>query len=212
MNPRTIDWSVYVITDAALSRGRSHLEVIEAAIRGGATVVQYREKSVSTRQMIKEGEALQELCRAHGIPLFINDRVDIALAIKADGVHVGQEDMPAVIVRRLVGPEVLIGVSAETVELARQAAAEGADYLGAGSVFATSTKADAGVPIGLDRLAAIVKAMTVPVVAIGGINTGNAADVIRAGAAGVAVVSAVVAAKDVEAATRALHWIVKSAS
>ncbi|MSP13687.1 MAG: thiamine phosphate synthase [Chloroflexi bacterium] len=207
-----MDWSVYVITDAALSRGRSHLEVIEAAIRGGATVVQYREKSVSTRQMIKEGEALQELCRAHGIPLFINDRVDIALAIKADGVHVGQEDMPAVIVRRLVGPEVLIGVSAETVELARQAAAEGADYLGAGSVFATSTKADAGVPIGLDRLAAIVKAMTVPVVAIGGINTGNAADVIRAGAAGVAVVSAVVAAKDVEAATRALHWIVKSAS
>ncbi|MBI3942178.1 MAG: thiamine phosphate synthase [Chloroflexi bacterium] len=207
-----MDWSVYVITDAALSRGRSHLEVIEAAIRGGATVVQYREKSVSTRQMIKEGEALQELCRAHGIPLFINDRVDIALAMKADGVHVGQEDMPAAIVRWLVGPEVLIGVSAETVELARQAVAEGADYLGVGSVFATSTKADAGVPIGLDRLAAIVKAVPLPVVAIGGINAGNAAEVIRAGAAGAAVVSAVVAAEDVEAATRALRRIVKSAS
>ncbi len=206
-----MDWTLYVITDAKLSRGRSHLEVIRAAIAGGATVVQYREKEGTTRQLIEEAQALRELTRQMGVLFIVNDRVDIALAVDADGVHVGQDDMPAPIARKLMGPGKIVGVSVDNLEQALQAERDGADYLGAGPIFATPTKPDAAPPIGLDGLAEICRRVSIPVIAIGGINEENAAAVIEAGADGVAVVSAVVAAPDVEAAARRLRAVVETA-
>lgn len=206
-----MDWTLYVITDAKLSRGRPHVEVIRAAIRGGATIVQYREKEGTTRQLLQEAQALRELTRAAGIPFIVNDRVDIALAVDADGVHVGQDDLPARIARRLMGPGKIIGVSASNLQEALEAEAEGADYIGAGPVFATPTKPDAAPPIGLEGLAEICRRVSIPVVAIGGIHEGNAGSVIEAGAAGVAVVSAIVAAPDVEDAARRLRAVVEAA-
>lgn len=205
-----MDWTLYVITDAKLSRGRSHLEVIRAAIAGGATVVQYREKEGTTRQLIEEARALRELTRQAGVPLIVNDRVDIALAVDADGVHVGQDDMPAPLARKLMAGKI-VGVSATNPEEAWQAERDGADYIGAGPIFATPTKPDAAPPIGLEGLAEICRRVSIPVVAIGGINEENAAAVIKAGADGVAVVSAIVAAPDVEAAARRLREVVEAA-
>lgn len=202
-----VDWRLYVVTDAGLSRGRSHRAVIEAAIVGGATVVQYREKHASTRQMIEEALELRDLTRRAGVPLIVNDRVDVALAVDADGVHVGQDDMPVALARRLIGNK-LLGVSAHSLSEALQAVRDGADYLGVGPIFATTTKPDAASPIGLDGLRAIRQHVSIPIVAIGGINQANAADVMRAGADGIAVVSAVVAADDVTAAARQLRALV----
>lgn len=206
-----VDYSLYVLTDAQLSRGRSHRQVIEAAIRGGATIVQYREKSASTRKMIDEALELRDLCREHGVPFIVNDRVDVALAIDADGVHVGQDDMPASLARKLIGRGKILGISAENAEQARAAIADGADYVGAGAIFATATKADANKPIEIAELLKIARVCRVPMVGIGGINASNAASVIRAGAAGIAVVSAVVSADDIERAARELRKIVDSA-
>lgn len=205
------NWSLYVITDAKLSCGRSHLEVIRAAIAGGATVVQYREKEGTTRRMIEEARALRELACQAGVPFIVNDRVDVALAVDADGVHVGQDDMPAHLARKLMGPGKIIGVSVDNLEQALQAERDGADYVGAGPIFATPTKPDAAPPIGVEGLAEICRRVSIPVVAIGGINAENAGTVIEAGAAGVAVVSAIVAALDVEAAARRLREVVEAA-
>ncbi len=211
MMKQRIDYSLYVVTDSQLSRGRSHHQVIDAAIRGGATMVQYREKSATTRQMIDEALELRDLCRAHGVPFIVNDRVDVALAVDADGVHVGQDDMPASLARKLIGRDKILGVSAENVDQARAAIADGADYVGAGAIFTTATKADANKPIEIAGLLKIARACTIPMVGIGGINASNAASVIRAGAAGIAVVSAIVGADDVERAARELRKIVDTA-
>lgn len=205
------NWSLYVITDATLAGGRTHLEVIRAAIAGGATIVQYREKHASTRRMIEEALQLKELVHQAGLPFIVNDRVDVALAVDADGVHVGQDDMPAALARKLMGKGKIVGVSATTLEEALQAERDGANYIGAGPVFATPTKPDAAPPIGLEGLAAICHHVSIPVVAIGGINAHNAAATIQAGATGVAVISAVVAAPDVEAAARQLAQAVQQA-
>jgi len=207
---RGIDLTLYVITDAHLSRGRTHTEVVGAAIRGGATVVQYREKEATTCQMVETAQELRTLCREAEVPLIVNDRVDVALAVEADGVHLGVEDMPVAIARRLLGPGRLIGFSPETPEQARVAEAEGADYLGVGPVFGTGTKPDAGPSIGLEGLRRMIAAVSIPVVGIGGIQAHNAAQVIQAGAAGVAVVSAVVSAEDVEAAARHLRTLIET--
>lgn len=206
-----VDYSLYVITDSKLSRGRSHVQVVEAALRGGATIVQYREKNASTRQMVEEGLALVDVCHAHGVPLIVNDRIDVALAVQADGVHVGDDDMPVALARKLMGRGKIVGVSADNLRTAQSAIADGADYLGVGAVFATGTKADAGKPIGLAGLQQIARVSTIPVVGIAGINAENAASVIRAGASGVAVVSAVMQAEDVENAARQLRSIVEQA-
>ena len=206
-----MDWSLYIITDARLSRGRSHLEIVRAAIQGGATVVQYREKEATTRRMVEEARELRELCRKLGVPFIVNDRVDVALAVDADGVHVGQDDMPAPLARKLIGPEKILGVSVSTVAEAIQAQRDGADYISASPVFSTPTKLDAPQPTGVEGLRAIAEAVDRPVVAIGGIKAHNAAQLIRAGAAGVAVISAIVAADDVEAAARALRAAVEAA-
>ncbi|MCX7837913.1 MAG: thiamine phosphate synthase [Anaerolineae bacterium] len=208
---KSVDYTLYVLTDAKLARGRSHEEVVAAALRGGATLVQYREKNASTRQMIAEATRLRDLCRAYGVPLIVNDRVDIALAVDADGVHVGPDDMPVALARKLMGRDKIVGASAGTIAEARAAIADGADYLGVGAIFATSSKADAGEPIGLDGLQQIVRVSTIPVVGIAGINATNAASVIRAGAVGIAVISAIVSADDIERATRELKTIVEQA-
>jgi len=208
---KEIDLSLYVVTDAGLARGRSHLEVVRAAIAGGVTVVQYREKEATTRQMVEEAWELRELCREAGVPFIVNDRVDVALAVDADGVHVGQNDMPAPLARKLMGTDRILGVSVSTVAEAVGAQADGADYISASPVFSTPTKPDAPQATGVEGLRAIVRAVHRPVVAIGGIKAQNAAQLIRAGAAGVAVISAIVAAEDVEAAARELRAIVKAA-
>lgn len=211
MGDKALDLSVYVITDRRLAGTRSILDVVRAAIRGGATVIQLREKEATTREMVELGQALLRITREAGVPLIVNDRVDVALAIDADGVHVGQDDMPAAMARRLIGPHKILGVSAETVEEAVAAQRDGADYLGVGDIYGTTTKPDAGPPIGLEGLRRIVKAVSIPCVGIGGIHPENAAAVIEAGAAGVAVVSAVMAAPDPEEATRRLREAVQRA-
>ena len=209
MKPK-VDLSVYVITDRKLAAPRSVVEVVQAALRGGATVIQLREKEASTREMVELGMALLRVTRPAGVPLIVNDRVDVALAIDADGVHVGQDDMPAALARKLIGPDKILGVSAETVEQALLAQRDGADYLGVGDVYGTPTKPDAGPPIGLEGLRRIVEAVDIPVVGIGGITPDNAAAVIEQGAVGVAVISAVFAAPDPEEATRRLRAAVEA--
>ena len=205
-----MDYSLYLVTDAGLSRGRTHREIVQAAIRGGVTVVQYREKNTTTRQMIEEALELRELCRVRGVPFIVNDRVDVALAVDADGVHVGQDDMPALLARKLIGRDKILGVSVENVAQVRAAVADGADYIGASPIFATPTKPDAPPPMGIQGLREITRVCAIPVVAIGGLNATNAASMMRAGAAGIAVVSAIVSGDDVERAARELKHVVES--
>ncbi|MCZ7569190.1 MAG: thiamine phosphate synthase [Ardenticatenaceae bacterium] len=209
---KDVDWSVYIITDRRAAGGRSLVELVGAAIAGGATAVQLREKGTVTREIIRLGHALHEVTRAAGIPLIINDRVDVALALDAEGVHVGQDDIPAPVARRLIGPDRILGVSVSTADEARRAELQGADYLGVGDIFGTPSKPDAGSPIGVGSLVRIVRAVSIPVVAIGGITPENAAAVIQAGAVGVAVISAVFGAEDVAQATRDLRARVRPAA
>jgi thiamine-phosphate pyrophosphorylase len=202
---RPLDLAVYIVLDRDFTAGRSLVAVAEAAIRGGATVLQLRDKSSDIHRFYADALALQRLARAAGVLFIVNDRVDIALAMDADGVHVGEDDLPVEATRRLVGPEKFLGASAGSVEAARAAIAAGADHLGVGPVYeARSTKTDAGAPVGLTLVHDIASFSPLPIVGIGGITTGNASAVIQAGAAGVAVISAVGLALDVEAATRAL--------
>lgn len=205
-----MDLRLYVITDRRLS-GRSHEAQAAAAIAGGATAIQLRDKTAPARELFETGCRLAALCRGRGVLFIVNDRADVAVACEADGVHVGDDDLPVAAARRLLGPGKVVGASAGTLEAAVRAEAEGADYLGVGSVFATGTKADAGEAIGVDALARIARAVRIPVVGIGGITVGNAAQVVRAGAVGVAVISAVVAQPDIAAAARALRAQVDAA-
>ena len=191
---RAVDYSVYVVTDRSLSRGRTTFDVVREAVDGGATCVQLREKQAGTREFLAEARVLRPWLRNRNIPLFINDRVDIALAVEADGVHLGQQDMPIADARRLGPPSWIIGVSAESVEDAVRAEREGADYIGVSPVFATPTKTDTARPLGLEGLREMRAAVRIPLVAIGGIHLGNAREVVRAGADGLAVVSAIVSA------------------
>jgi len=202
---------VYVITDRRTAGERALTDIVSAALRGGAHVIQLRDKDVPVRDMVALGQALLPLTRDAGVPLIVNDRVDVALALDADGVHVGQDDIPAEMVRRIIGPERILGVSVATVEQAQRAMDAGATYVSVGDLFGTPSKPDAGPPIGLEPLAEIARAVNLPVLGIGGINLANAASVIRAGAVGVAVISAVIGAPDPEAATRALHAVIASA-
>lgn len=195
---------LHLVTDSALCGARGILAVVEAAVRGGVTCVQLREKSLATRAFVERARALKAWLGPLGVPLLINDRVDVALACGADGVHVGQNDMAPEDVRRLM-PGGLIGLSVES--LAQLAAAERApvDYYGVSPVFATRSKHDAAPALGLDGLWAIRAGTRRPLVAIGGIDAGNAADVMAAGADGLAVVSALCSSADPEAAARDLR-------
>lgn len=207
---RPVDLSVYVILDRDFTAGRPLAAVAAAAIRGGATMLQLRDTSHNIRRFYADAVELHALARAAGVPLIVNDRVDIAIAADADGVHVGEEDLPIEATRRLVGSGKMIGASAGSVAAAQAAIMAGADHLGVGPVYeARATKTDAGPPVGLTLVADIAAISPLPLVGIGGITAENAGAVIAAGAAGVAVISAIGLATDVEAATRALAEAVR---
>jgi len=184
---------------------RACLEIARSALRGGADVLQLREKSRSTREQIAIARALVALARRSHAALIVNDRVDVAIAADAHGVHLGGNDFPVGLARRLLGPDRVIGASAQTVEMAREAAWAGADYLGVGDVFGTHSKPDAGPVVGIEGLRRIVQAVEIPVIAIGDVTADRVADVIAAGAHGVAVIRAVCAAPDPEAAVKELR-------
>ena len=196
-------WRLYVVTDEKLSKGRSHVEVAESAIRGGADVIQLRDKTASSGELYRIAMELKKLSLDTKVPLIINDRLDIALAVDADGLHVGQDDLPALVARRLLGSWKILGVSAETPEEALIAEKDGADYLGVGPIYeARGTKADAGSPKGPEMIAPILGKCRLPIVAIGGIKSNNAKSVLEAGATAVAVVSEIVGADDIEQSAR----------
>lgn len=193
-----------VVTDRDLARGRPLDAVVTAAVRGGATMVQLREKRASTREFLEEARALKALLAERGIPLIINDRVDIALAVDADGVHVGQTDMPVEVVRALVGPIKIVGLSITNEEQILRADAEAADYLGIGPIYAQTTKTDASAPLGINGFAALRRRTAKPAIAIGGVKAEHVQALFDAGADGVAVVSAIMSADDCTEAARQL--------
>lgn len=181
-------------------------EAVEQAILGGCSLIQLREKQSSSREFFEMAKRIKAITDRYRVPLIINDRIDIALAVDAAGVHLGQEDIPAKEARRIMGEEKVIGVSARTVELARKAVEDGADYLGVGAMFATNTKGNAKV-IGKEKLKEIRAAVSIPIVAIGGINHSNAAQLVDTGINGLAVVSSVIGASDIQAAARKMRTI-----
>lgn len=199
---------LHLVTDSALCGERGLLAVVEAAVRGGVRVVQLREKTLATRPFVERARALKALLQHLGVPLIVNDRLDVALACGADGVHVGQEDLSPKDMRRWM-PQGLIGLSIERLDQLDAAERLPVDYYGASPVFATATKADIAPPLGLAGVAAIRARTLLPLVGIGGIHAGNAAAVIAAGADGVAVVSAILDAADVPAAAAGLRAAVR---
>lgn len=201
-------FELYAITDRKMLGDVSEVEAARLCFEGGADVVQLRMKDTDGGEMLEKAKAIQEIAQQYCKFFIVNDRLDIAVLAGADGVHLGQTDIPVQEARRLVGDEMIIGVSASTVEEAVKAVDDGADYIGVGSIFNTSTKPDADQGIGLDTLMEICQAVDVPVVAIGGINKGNIRDVIRAGADGAAVVSAIMAKPDIKAAAHELKVMV----
>lgn len=199
------DLRLYAITDRrALPAGVTLAQAVEAALDGGVTCLQLREKTASAGEILALARTLLPLCRARRVPLLINDRVDIALAAGADGVHLGQDDLPLPEARALLGPDRILGATAHTVEEALRAQAEGADYLGVGAMFPTGTKTDT-VPTSADTLKAICAAVSIPVVAIGGVNAENLPTLAGTGIAGAAVVSAIFSQSDLTAAARTLR-------
>lgn len=201
----------YIITNADISPGRDHVQGAREALQGGADVIQFREKKMDTGEMIRVCQIIQDLCRQYGAIFIVNDRVDVALAMDADGVHVGQKDMAANTARRLIGPQKVLGISASSAAAAKRAEADGADYVGVGMIFPAGLKKNIGVPKGLNVLREVSRAVKIPVVAIGGIDHRNAALCIEAGAAGCAVITAVIGAPDVRQATVDLVHVIRGA-
>jgi thiamine-phosphate pyrophosphorylase len=197
-------WDIYLVTDRAFSKGRSNLDIVEAAVAGGVSAVQLREKELDVRDFYVEGLRIRDFLRSSRVPLIINDRIDVALALDADGVHLGQSDMPVAVARRILGPDRLIGVSVEKLEHVNDDAKAHANYLGISPVFLTATKPELDASWGLEGIKRVRSLTKLPLVAIGSIKQENASDVIRAGADCVAVVTAIVAADDPREATRLL--------
>lgn len=195
---------LYLVTDEELLQGKDLYATVEAAVRGGVTMVQLREKESSTRDFVERAARLKQVLAPYHVPLIINDRVDVALAVDADGVHVGQSDMPYPLVKRLLPPGKIIGLSVESREQVLEANAYDVDYIAASPVFATATKTNTLIEWGLEGLSWIKSVSRHPLVAIGGINKGNAEAIFQAGADGIAVVSAIIAATDPEMAARML--------
>lgn len=181
------------------------MELTRLAINGGADAIQFRQKSGSTREMIETARQMKEVCAKNGVTFIVNDRVDVAIAAEADGVHLGQDDFPIPLARKLLGKDVIIGGSASTIEEARQCLSEGADYVGFGPVYPTTSKDDANPVTGIPMLKQVVEAVPLPIIVIGGVSAGNVPEVMSAGAHGIAVISAVCCQDDPELATRTLH-------
>ena len=195
---------LYAVTDRAWIGKQNLYEQVESALKGGVTCVQLREKELDEEEFLKEAMELSALCRKYGVPFFVNDNVEIAIKCHADGIHVGQEDMEAAKVRQRVGDDMMIGVSVHSVEEALEAVRNGADYLGVGAMFSTSTKTDVDV-LPKETLSNICAAVDIPVVAIGGINKSNISQLSGTGVDGVALVSAIFAAEDIESECRQLR-------
>lgn len=197
------DYSIYLVTDDGCLQGRALLDCVREALEGGVTLVQYRAKTASSAEMNAEALQLKALCDSFNVPLIINDRLDIAMAVGAAGVHLGQDDLPCAAARKLLGEDYIIGVSAHNPAEAKAALQSGADYLGCGAVFGTATKADVK-KLGTEGLAAICKAKGLPVVGIGGVTADNYREVRAAGADGAAIVSGILAQPDIRATVEAI--------
>lgn len=201
-----LPFGIYGMTARKFSRGRSNIDVVQQMIAGGVKIIQYREKRPHTshRVMLDECRQLRTLTREHGVLFIVNDHVDIAMLTDADGVHVGQDDLPVDQVRKLVGSDKIIGLSTHSPQQAQKAMDVGADYIGVGPIFSTRTKADVCDPVGLEYLAYAAKNVTIPFVAIGGIKTHNIEQVSRLGAKTICLVTEIVGADDIVAMTRTL--------
>ena len=206
MKKEDIDYSVYLVTDRRNKTDEEFLNIIEEAIKDGTTVVQLREKTASTKEFYELALKVKEITSRYDVPLLINDRVDIALAVDSEGVHIGQDDMPADIAREIIGEDKILGVSASTVEEAKKAEKDSADYIGSGAVFPTATKDDAD-SVSKEELKEIVDSIDIPVVAIGGITVENANTLKGSGIAGFSVVSAIMSAEDPKVASKKLKEI-----
>jgi thiamine-phosphate pyrophosphorylase len=202
---RRVDLSLYLVTDPDLCAGRGLIETVLAAVQGGVSVVQLRDKRASDADLIEQGRALAGALAGSGVPLIVNDRVEVAAAIGADGVHVGQGDDSVARARALLGAEVIVGLSIQTPAHARQIDPDSVDYVGIGPVFATGTKPDHARPLGFDGLAAVRDATSLPAVAIGGLGAAHVSAVLRAGCEGLALVSAICAAADPRSAAAELR-------
>lgn len=199
---------LHVLTDTVLQTRFSHLELAGQAIAGGADAIQFRQKSGPTREMIQTAAGMQELCKRGGANFFVNDRIDVAIAAQTEGVHLGQSDFPIALARKILGGKILIGGSASTGEEARTCLLQGADYVGFGPVYPTSSKDDAGPASGLDLLKRVVESIPLPVIAIGGITRDNLSEVMKTGVHGIAVISAVCCQNDPAGATRSLRLLI----
>lgn len=197
------DYSIYLVTDDGCLQGRALLDCVREALEGGVTLVQYRAKTASSAEMYNEALQLKALCDSFNVPLIINDRLDIAMAVGAAGVHLGQDDLPCAAARRILGEDYIIGVSAHNPAEAKAALQSGADYLGCGAVFGTATKADVK-KLGTEGLTAICREKGLPVVGIGGVTADNYREVRAAGADGAAIVSGILAQPDIRATVRAI--------
>ena len=206
MKKEDIDYSVYLVTDRRDKTDEEFLNIIEEAVKGGTTIVQLREKTASTKEFYDLALKVKEITSRYGVPLLINDRIDIALAVDSDGVHIGQDDMPADIAREIIGEDKILGVSASTVEEAKKAEIDSADYIGSGAVFPTATKDDAD-SVSKEELKKIIDSIDIPVVAIGGITVENAHTLKGSGIAGFSVVSAIMSAEDPKEASGKLKEI-----
>lgn len=205
MNPRLLfDPLLYLVTDRNLSSGRPLTEIVEKAVEGGITVVQLREKDLSTRAFIEEARAVKMVLDFHGVPLLINDRTDVALAVDAAGVHLGQEDMPCSLARKMLGEDKIIGLSVESIQQAEAANMEDIDYIAVSPVFTTSTKKELTKGLGIEGVKRISSVSKHPAVAIGSIKENNAAAIMQAGASGIAVVSAICSSPDPDLAAAGL--------
>ncbi|MFT3994552.1 MAG: thiamine phosphate synthase [Dysgonomonas sp.] len=203
------DLSLYLVTDRSLSLGRSLVEVVEEAVKGGVTMVQLREKDCSSLEFYQEATALKRLLKPYKIPLIINDRLDIALASDAEGLHIGQSDLPFSIARQLLGENKIIGLSVECLKDAQEANKLDVDYIGISPVFSTPTKTDTAMAVGIEGVQKITCQSVHPAVGIGGINKNNAEDIIKAGAEGISVVSAIMSAHEPSRSAQELLTIVK---
>lgn len=205
-----VDYSLYLVTDRHILKGRSLKKAVEDAILGGVTFVQVREKDISSREFLEIALGVKEVTDYYSIPMVINDRVDIALACNADGVHVGQKDIPASYVRKIIGSDKLLGVSVESQKEVFEAEKAGADYLGIGTVFFTGSKSDINIPLGLDGLKKVCSSSSLPSVAIGGINAGNIKDIMNCGVNGAAIISAILGEEDIKTASERLIKLIKA--
>lgn len=198
------DFQLYVITGEEFHPGRDVIEVMEEAILGGADIIQLRDKTNSKRIVLEKARKLRELTRKYDIPFIVNDHIDIALAVDADGIHLGQDDLPLDLARQLVGPEKIIGISTHRIQEAREAERGGADYIGAGPVFPTNSKSDVVDPVTTAYLQEVTSEISIPFVAIGGIKRHNVAEVVNAGGRRICLISEVVGSEDVKGTCEAL--------